>query len=265
MVAIAEILASEGNAKKLCTRGNPGLENCGYRYDAETENYYVRNRYYSPTLGRWLTRDPIGYRGGINLYGYANSSPVGKNDSTGLAAEMRVTGNPQVHAKTYLDSIRDHEADAAEDFIKEAAKKYAEDGDSASFAKALRSLATGDKGISEALGEAADAVVEKGLDAASKDLGAALQAEVGVLKGLSSGPCITMLIQLYKALQEAKKGNPGLCHTLSMSNNAFSNCQQAIYNTGSPGGVWVGTFARKAQDACNRLAARECKKGKKNG
>ena len=58
---------------------------CGYRYDAETENYYVRNRYYSPTLGRWLTRDPIGYRGGINLYGYVDSSPVGNVDAEGAS------------------------------------------------------------------------------------------------------------------------------------------------------------------------------------
>jgi RHS repeat-associated protein len=57
---------------------------CGYRYDAETGNYYVRNRYYSPTLGRWLTRDPIGYQGGINLYGFVNSSPVGNVDAAGL-------------------------------------------------------------------------------------------------------------------------------------------------------------------------------------
>ena len=41
---------------------------CGYRYDPETELYYVRNRTYSPILGRWLQRDPIGYAGGINLY-----------------------------------------------------------------------------------------------------------------------------------------------------------------------------------------------------
>ena len=95
MVAIAEILTSEGNAKKLCTRGNPGLEKCGYRYDAETENYYVRNRYYSPTLGRWLTRDPIGHWGGINLYGYANSSPVGNVDAGGVATigERRIVGD----------------------------------------------------------------------------------------------------------------------------------------------------------------------------
>ena len=57
---------------------------CGYRYDAETENYYVRNRYYSPVLGRWITRDPIGYEGGINLYGYVESSPTGRIDARGL-------------------------------------------------------------------------------------------------------------------------------------------------------------------------------------
>ena len=84
MVAIAEILTSEGNAKGLCTRGNPGLEKCSYRYNAEIENYYVRNRCYSPTLGRWPNRDPIGYQGGINLYGYVDSSPVGNVDTEGL-------------------------------------------------------------------------------------------------------------------------------------------------------------------------------------
>ena len=43
---------------------------CGYRYDPETELYYVRNRTYSPTLGRWIQRDPIGFAGGVNLYEY---------------------------------------------------------------------------------------------------------------------------------------------------------------------------------------------------
>ncbi len=71
----------------------------GYRYDAETQNYYVRNRYYLPTLGRWLTRDPIGYQGGINLYEYVQSSPVGNVDAEGLAggwahAEEHALGLP---------------------------------------------------------------------------------------------------------------------------------------------------------------------------
>ena len=49
---------------------------CGYRFDPESELYYVRNRGYSPTLGRWLQRDPIGYAGGINLYEYVGGRAV---------------------------------------------------------------------------------------------------------------------------------------------------------------------------------------------
>ena len=88
MVACSETLTTEGKGKKLCARRALGVADRGYRYDAETENYYVRNRYYSPTLGRWLTRDPIGYQGGINLYGYVNSSPVGNVDAEGTQVYM---------------------------------------------------------------------------------------------------------------------------------------------------------------------------------
>ena len=39
----------------------------GYRFDAETGLYHVRNRMYHPTLGRWLQRDPnlprVGHEG----------------------------------------------------------------------------------------------------------------------------------------------------------------------------------------------------------
>ena len=41
---------------------------CGYRWDAKIGLYAVRNRFYHPLLGRWLTRDPIGYADGMSLY-----------------------------------------------------------------------------------------------------------------------------------------------------------------------------------------------------
>jgi RHS repeat-associated protein len=41
----------------------------GRRYDPETEIYYFRARYYGPTLGRFLSEDPLGYVDGMNLYG----------------------------------------------------------------------------------------------------------------------------------------------------------------------------------------------------
>jgi RHS repeat-associated protein len=41
-------------------------------------------RAYDPDLGRWLSRDPIGEAGGINLYGYAGSNPSNTADPLGL-------------------------------------------------------------------------------------------------------------------------------------------------------------------------------------
>ena len=45
---------------------------------------YYGYRYYSPSLGRWLARDPIGENGGKNLYGFCRNRPVGRFDKLGL-------------------------------------------------------------------------------------------------------------------------------------------------------------------------------------
>ena len=42
-------------------------------------------RWYSASLGRWLNRDPIGERGGLNLYGFVGNSPLGRVDVLGLS------------------------------------------------------------------------------------------------------------------------------------------------------------------------------------
>ncbi len=48
----------------------------GGRLDASSGLYYFRNRDYSPTLGRWVTMDPIRYEaGGSNLYLYIKNNP----------------------------------------------------------------------------------------------------------------------------------------------------------------------------------------------
>ena len=55
-----------------------------YRFDAESNFYQVRYRYLHPMLGRWLTRDPIGYKDGANLYWCAPNNPIKFIDSLGL-------------------------------------------------------------------------------------------------------------------------------------------------------------------------------------
>ncbi len=46
--------------------------------------YYMRNRWYEPQSGRFLSEDPIGLAGGLNHYVYAENDPVGGADPTGL-------------------------------------------------------------------------------------------------------------------------------------------------------------------------------------
>jgi murein DD-endopeptidase MepM/ murein hydrolase activator NlpD len=44
---------------------------------------YMRNRWYEPQSGRFLSEDPIGLNGGINLYAFAGDNPVSRGDPSG--------------------------------------------------------------------------------------------------------------------------------------------------------------------------------------
>ncbi|MFK3680849.1 RHS repeat domain-containing protein [Pseudomonas sp. NPDC088890] len=57
----------------------------GQYLDVETGLHYNRYRYYDPQVGRFVSADPIGYAGGLNLYQYA-PNPVAWTDPLGLAA-----------------------------------------------------------------------------------------------------------------------------------------------------------------------------------
>ena len=68
----------------------------GYYTDDATGLQLLTNRYYDPSSGRFLTRDPIGYKGGINLYAYTRNNPVNAIDPLGedvIAIYNRTTGN----------------------------------------------------------------------------------------------------------------------------------------------------------------------------
>jgi RHS repeat-associated protein len=52
-----------------------------------TNLYYARARWYDPESRRFMSEDPIGLAGGLNLYAMADNDPVNKSDPTGLDAE----------------------------------------------------------------------------------------------------------------------------------------------------------------------------------
>jgi RHS repeat-associated protein len=69
--------------------GIPGANNNGrFQYTGqawlgELGMYYYKARIYSPTMGRFLQIDPVGYEGGINIYAYTGDDPINENDPTG--------------------------------------------------------------------------------------------------------------------------------------------------------------------------------------
>jgi RHS repeat-associated protein len=53
-------------------------------FNAESNLYYYGYRFYSPELMRWITRDPIGEEGGVNLYAFCENGSTFLIDATGL-------------------------------------------------------------------------------------------------------------------------------------------------------------------------------------
>jgi RHS repeat-associated protein len=57
----------------------------GADFNATDQLLYLRNRFYSPQLQRFVSEDPVGLASGINMYAYANGNPVSLVDPYGLA------------------------------------------------------------------------------------------------------------------------------------------------------------------------------------
>ena len=59
----------------------------GREYSSATGLYNFRARWYDPATGRWLSKDPSGLKGGLNLYAFCDDNPVNHCDPTGLKTE----------------------------------------------------------------------------------------------------------------------------------------------------------------------------------
>jgi RHS repeat-associated protein len=90
--SIIAIANDYGNTQRINAYDSWGIRNAGdwgrFGYTGQVwltdlGMYYYKARIYSPTLGRFLQEDPVGYEDQINLYAYVQNDPISNKDSTG--------------------------------------------------------------------------------------------------------------------------------------------------------------------------------------
>nr|WP_180063912.1 RHS repeat-associated core domain-containing protein [Acinetobacter sp. YH16042] len=92
----------------------------GQYFDQETGLHY--NRYYSPCVGRFVSKDPVGLSGGYNIYAYA-PNPIQWTDALGLAKTP--TRTLQRNWKNYV-GCKYTNSDIHHGFPEEYAEKFKE-------------------------------------------------------------------------------------------------------------------------------------------
>jgi RHS repeat-associated protein len=87
----------------------------GHQFEARTGHWGAMHRYLDPRAGRWLSRDPIGFAGGLNLYAYVGNNPINRRDPRGLSPDddlFRYYDN-QTYGPVYGESRTPQDADIA--------------------------------------------------------------------------------------------------------------------------------------------------------
>jgi RHS repeat-associated protein len=87
---------------------NPDFQPFGYvggitDYDTDLIRFGARD--YDPSIGRWTSKEPLGFGGALNWYVYCKNNPIYYIDYTGLAPKWLVPNKKIEEVKTIVDKV----------------------------------------------------------------------------------------------------------------------------------------------------------------
>ena len=218
----------------------------GQYADAATGLHYNYFRHYDPTLGRYVTSDPIGLAGGLNTYAYVEGNPVNAIDPDGQLAWWVLPlamGGLDLGLQLYRNGGRFECVEWGEVFFA-AALGLAPGGGWWALGRAGAARAA----VGGAIGRGLTGAVGRGITARSVGSAATGNAPGFAKNSLphifrnASGhvnPSTTASVKRFQNMFQKVASNPANRNNSNMSPNAISNGTQQFMHNFRNGQVWV--------------------------